>query len=188
MARWPKRGGGNGESYLKAYRREIYDMFRAGEVDKRQRKAPTQMLEVLQKAHPGIIALPGFGEISGFVGSLVARAKVGKTDYHEPRVGPTPAAIASSIEDLDVLWSNEIQPGHTIDRPRMGHRIGAKKFVVQDLYGAMKESYTIGDPGSLDDDFPEPSRFKSLINKQRKARKDAATKGNGQATVNLLRK
>ena len=70
----------------------------------------------------------------------------------------------------------------------MGHRIGAKKFVVQDLYDAMKERYTTGDPSSLDDDFPEPSRFKSLINKQRKARKDAATKGNGQATVNLLRK
>ena len=70
----------------------------------------------------------------------------------------------------------------------MGHRIGAKKFVVQDLYDAMKERYTIGDPGCLDDDFPEPSRFKSLINKQRKARKDTTTKGNGQATVNLLRK
>jgi hypothetical protein len=187
-ARRPKRGGGKGVSYLKEYRREIYDMFRAGEVDKRQRKAPTQMLEVLQKTHPGIIALPGFSEISGFVGSLVARAKVGKTDYPEPRAGPTPAAIALSIEDLDVLWSSEIQPGHTIDRPRMGHRIGAKKFVVQDLYDAMKERYTTGDPSSLDDDFPEPSRFKSLINKQRKARKDAATKGNGQATVNLLRK
>ena len=70
----------------------------------------------------------------------------------------------------------------------MGHRIGTKKFVVQDLYDALKERYTTGDPGFLDDDFPEPSRFKSLINKQRKARKDAATKGNGQTAVNLLRK
>jgi hypothetical protein len=73
-ARRPKCGGGNGVSYLKTYRREIYDMFRAGEVDKRQRKVPTQMLEVLPKAHPRIIALPGFSEISGFVGSLVAHA------------------------------------------------------------------------------------------------------------------
>jgi hypothetical protein len=174
-ARRLKRGGRKGVSYLKEYQREIYDMFRAGKVDKRQRKAPTQMLEVLQKAHPGIIALPGFSEISGFVGSLVALAKVGKTDYREPRAGPrTPVAIASSIEDLDVLWCNEIQHGHTIDRPRMGHRIGAKNFVVQDLYDVMKERYTTGDPGSLDDDFPEPSRFKSLINRQRNARKDAA--------------
>ena len=136
-ARRPKRGGGKGASYLKEYRREIYDMFRAGEVDKRQRKAPTQMLEVLQKAHPGIIALPGFSEISSFVGSLVARAKVGKTDYPEPRK-TTPAAMASAIQDLDVLWSNEEQPGHTPNRPRIGHRIGTKKFVVQDLYNAMK--------------------------------------------------
>ena len=185
-ARRPKRGGGKGASYLKEYRREIYDMFRAGEVDKRQRKAPTQMLEVLQKAHPGIIALPGFSEISSFVGSLVARAKVGKTDYPEPRK-TTPAAMASAIQDLDVLWSNEEQPGHTPNRPRIGHRIGTKKFVVQDLYDAMKARYTTGDPGSIDDDFPEASRFKSLISKQRKARKDAAAGGGGQPVVSLLR-
>ncbi len=92
-ARRPKREGEKCVSYLKEYRREIYDMFRAGEVDKRQRKAPTQMLEVLQNKHdPGTIALPGFSEISGFVGSLVAR-EVGKTDYPEPRAGPTHSFI-----------------------------------------------------------------------------------------------
>jgi hypothetical protein len=122
-----------------------------------------------------------------FVGTLVARAKVGKTSYPEPRK-ITPAAIASAIEDLDLLWSNETQPGHTIERPRIGHRIGTKKFVVQDLYDAMKAIYTTGDPAAVDDDFPEASRFKSLISKQRKARKDAAARGGGQPVVSLLRK
>jgi hypothetical protein len=92
---------------------------------------------------------------------------VGKTDYPEPRVEPTPAAIASSIEDLDVPWCNEIQPGHTIDRPHMGHRIGTKTFVVQELYDAMKERYnTTGDSGNLDDDFPEPSQSFQIVDKQ----------------------
>jgi hypothetical protein len=147
------------------------------------------MLEVLQKAHPGVIALPGFSEISSFVGTLVARAKVGKTSYPEPRK-MTPAAMASATEDLDLLWSNETQPGHTIERPRIGHRIGTKKFVVQGLYDALKEMHTTGDPGVVDDDFPEASRFKSLMSKQRKARKDAAARGGGQpvVVVSLLRK
>ena len=183
-ARRPLRGSGKGASYIKEYRREIYDMFRAGEEDKRQRKAPTQMLEVLQKSHPGIIALPGFSEISSFVGSLIARAKVGKTDYPEPRAGPIPTAIQQTIEALDVLWSNEEQPGAL---PR-GHRIGTKKFTVQNLYDSLKAHYTTGDPGALDDDFPEAGRFKSLISTQRRARKALANRGSGQPPVNLLRK
>ena len=146
--------------------------------------SPTQMLEVLQKSHPGIIALPGFSEISSFVGSLIARAKVGKTDYPEPRAGPTPTAIQQTIEALDVLWSNEDQPGSL---PR-GHRIGTKKFTVQDLYDSLKAYYNTGDPGALDDDFPEVGRFKSLISTQRRARKALANRGSGQPPVNLLRK
>jgi hypothetical protein len=95
--------------------------------------------------------------------------------------------MASAIQDLDVLWSNEEQPGHTANRPRIGHRAGTKKFVVQDLCNAMKARHATGDPGSIDDDFPEASRFKSLTSKQRKAREDAAAGGGGQPVVSLLR-
>ena len=116
----------------------------------------------------------------------MARAKVGKTDYPEPRK-IIPAAVASAIQDLDVLWSNEEQPDHTANRPRIGHRVGTKKFVVQDLCNAMKDRHTTGDPGTIDVDFPDASRFKSLISKQRKARKDAAARGGGQPVVSLLR-
>ena len=86
-------------------------MFIAGELDKRQRKAPTQMLEVLQAAHPRVIALPGFSEISSFVGSLISRAKKGQTGLPAARAAPTPAAIKNAIAALDVEWSSEITPG-----------------------------------------------------------------------------
>ena len=92
--------------------------------------------------------------------------------------------MKETIEALDVLWSNEDQPGNL---PR-GHRIGNKKFTVQNLYGSLKEHYTTGDPGALDDDFPEVGRFKSLISTQRRARKALANRGSGQPPVNLLRK
>ena len=99
-ARRPKRGDGKGASYILEHRQEIYDMFIAGELDKRQRKAPTQMLEVLQAAHPGVIALPGFSEVSSFVGSLISRAKKGQTGLPAARAAPTPAAIKNAIVPL----------------------------------------------------------------------------------------
>jgi len=186
-ARRPKRGDGKGASYILEYRQEIYDMFIAGELDKRQRKAPTQMLEVLQAAHPGVIALPGFSEISSFVGSLISRAKKGQTGLPAARAAPTPAAIKNAIAALDVEWSSEITPGFLVRGvPGVGHRIANKKFTVQDLYDEMKRRYTLGDPGILDSRFPEPSRFKSIVSTLRKLRKEAAAAG-GKATVVLLR-
>ena len=163
----------------------------AGEVDKRQRKAPTQMLEVLQKTHPDVIALPGFSEISSFVGSLIQRAKKkkeegGVMDMPQARAPPTPQAVADAIEGLDVAWSSEVVGAKPSGEPALGHRVGAKKFIVQDLYDEMKLQYTRG--GLVSEDFPGPSRFKSLIAKQRKARKDLAARGGGVAAPNLLRK
>jgi hypothetical protein len=82
-------------------------MFLAGEVDKQQRKAPTQMLEVLAEENPGVIALPGFSEISSFVGSLIARAKKGKAGLPKARAPPITPEQVEEVRRLDQLWEDE---------------------------------------------------------------------------------
>ena len=115
-ARRPARGQGKGVTYIGPHRQRIYEMFMAGEADKRQRKAPTQMLEELQLEHAGVIALPGFSEISTFVGSLISRAKKGKTGMPQERLPPITMEVQTEIYNLDVKWATT------------KHLVGGKKY------------------------------------------------------------
>jgi hypothetical protein len=89
-ARRPIRGQGQGTNYIEPYKPFLCELFMAGEAEKKHRKNPAQMLEALKLLHPEAPNLPGHGEISPFIGSLVSRAKKGKTSMPgtslEPRL------------------------------------------------------------------------------------------------------
>ena len=123
-ARRPKRGAGKGATYIMEYRERIHELFMAGEHDKRHRKSPTQIMEVLTNENPGVITLPGYNEVSGFLGSLIQRAKSGKFDLPESRAPPISTALAAEFEALDVLWE---RTAHKIGQPAVGTKF-SKKF------------------------------------------------------------
>jgi hypothetical protein len=79
----------------------------AGEAEKKHRKDPTQMLEALQLLHPEALNLPEHGEIPSFIGSLVSRAKKGKTGIPGTRAPPVPENVKKTY-------------------PRFGQRLGSK--------------------------------------------------------------
>ena len=163
-ARRPKRGSGKGKSYIGPYRQRIYDMFLAGEVDKRHRKAPTQMLEVLALENPGIIALPGYGEISSFVGSLISRAKKGKTGLPKARAPPITTEQAEEVRALDKLWEDE-----------------GRRYTKPVLHAEWKRRHTTVVNGNsvVSPDFPSVGRFNALVAQQRKFRRGEAGAGAG---------
>ena len=176
-ARRPKRGAGKGASYIGPYRERIFEMFMAGEDDKRQRKAPTQMLELLSQENPGVIALPGYNEVSSFVGSLIARVKKYGRNCGMPkaRAPPITNELATEIESLDLQWE------------RSGHRIRGRVYTKLALYEEIKARHTTLVNGSavLPPDFPSQGKIDSLIAKQRKERRAGAA--GGAASANLLR-
>jgi hypothetical protein len=77
----------------------------AGEAEKKHRKDPAQMLEALQLLHPEALNLPEHGEIPSFIGSLVSRAKKGKTGIPGTRAPPVPENVKKLIRDLDSDWA-----------------------------------------------------------------------------------
>ena len=153
-------------------------MFMAGEADKRQRKAPTQMLEELQLEHPGVIALPGFSEISTFVGSLISRAKKGKTGMPQERLPPISMEVQTEIYNLDVKWATT------------KHLVGGKKYTKSDLYTFVESRHTNNVNGVLvvETDFPSRGRVDTLITNQRKLRKQEFDSGATANGPNLRRK
>jgi hypothetical protein len=123
-ARRPKRGAAKGATYIGPYRERIHEIFIAGEHDKQHRKSPMQIMEVLAQEHPNQIALPGYSEVSSFLGSLIQRAKKGKLDLPGMRAPPIPPYLAAEIESLDMLWETT---GHMIGQPAVGLQF-AKPF------------------------------------------------------------
>ena len=137
-ARRPKRGAAKGASYIGPYRERIHEMFIAGENDKQHRKSPMQMMEVLAQEHPNEIALPGYSEVSSFLGSLIQRAKKGKLDLPEMRAPPISPALAMEFADLDQLWQSK---NHMVGQPVAGLEF-AKHFGG---HGVFKGTFTAFD-------------------------------------------
>ena len=95
-------------------------------------------------------------------------------DMPQARAPPAPQAAAGAIGGLNVAWSSGV--------------VGAKP-PGQAALGFIRRDETAMHPGGLvSEGFPGPSRFKSLIAKQRKVIKDLAARGGGVAAPNLLRK
>ena len=163
-ARRPKRGTGKGTSYIGLYRQRIYDMFLAGEADKRHQKIPTQMMEVLAHENPGVIALPGYTEVSSFVGSLISRAKKGKTGLPKARAPPITPEQAEEVRALDKLWEDE-----------------GRRYTKLALYEEWKRRNTTIVNGArvVAPEFPSIGRFNTLVAQQRKARRGVAVTGAG---------
>ena len=90
LPRCPIRGQGQGTKYIEPHKPFLYELFMAGEAEKKHRKNPAQMPEALQLLHPEALNLPEHGEISSFIGSLVSRAKKGKTGTPGTRAPPVP--------------------------------------------------------------------------------------------------
>ena len=158
-ARRPARGKGQGTRYIDPFKPMLYDLFMAGEANKKHRKNPAQMLEVLQRANPGALDLPEHGEIASFIGSLVARAKKGKTGLPRARPAPVPEALQRMVEELDTRWS--APPKHQVKKNGK-----LKPFVKLDLYLHLKAEHDAAGRGP----FPPQKQILNLIGAQRRAR------------------
>lgn len=140
----------------------------------------------LQAANPGVIALPGFGEISSFVNSLIQRAKKGHTGMPRgppPKISDALAAELQAVPQLQWVPLLFLLPAsvhflhsqldiqyHGVPDDAGGYpnkyRIPAtnKIFKKEDLYLALKAMH------ADEIDFPSLSRVNTLITAQRKLR------------------
>jgi hypothetical protein len=150
-------------------------MFMAGEADRRCKKAPTQVMEVLAQENLGVISLPGHSEISSFVGSLISRSKKGKTGLPKAKAAPTTAVLTAEIEALDVQG---LATG----------RLNGDKHTKASCYEELKNRHTKDANGVsiLEADFPSKGRVDTLITNQRKARRPPENGGEA-SSGNLLR-
>ena len=119
------------------------------------------MLEALQLLHPEALNLPEHGEIPSFIGSLVSRAKKGKTGIPGTRAPPVPENVKKLIRDLDSDWA---ATNHKVMR---GDKL--VKYTMLDVYIHLKAAHDSS--GSLDR-FPTENQVKSYISSARKATRE----------------
>ena len=102
------------------------------------------------------MALPGFSEVSSFVGSLISRAKKGKTGLPKARAPPITQEQADNIYALDKQWEDE-----------------GRRYTKRDLYEEWRRRHTTVLDGLcvVSPDFPTRTRFDTLVAKQRRARR-----------------
>jgi hypothetical protein len=78
---WAKRhkiGAMYGPKYLEKYRTEISEMYLFGEEDKKNKKSPAQMLEILSKKYPKEFCLPSESDIRTEINKLQTTKKRGR--------------------------------------------------------------------------------------------------------------
>ena len=112
------------------------------------------MLEALQLLQPEALNLPEHGEISSFIGSLVSRAKKGKTGTPGTRALPVPENVKKLIRDLDSDWA---ATNHKVIR---GDKL--VKYTMLDVYIHLKAAHDSS--GSLDR-FPTENQVKSYLDR-----------------------
>jgi hypothetical protein len=109
------------------------------------------MLEALEREHPGALDLPEHGEISSYIGSLVARKKQGKLGPPKSRAPPVSGELKKAIRDLHDKWDQE-DPKHKVMR---GGTL--KTYAIPDIYRHLRAMH--------DRQFriPDKAKFKKLF-------------------------
>jgi len=128
------------------------------------------MLEVLQQQNPGAMDLPEQGEISSYIGSLVARKKKGIIEMPQARAAPIPDSVKKIINELGVLWETT---DHKIPRATARGGMSLKAYTRKDIYDQPKADH---DARGGTVPFPPESKVFALLGAQRKARKELNTR------------
>lgn len=84
-ARHRPHGKFYGQKYIEPFKDDIVKWFKAGMVNKSQRKGPGKMLEVVRKKYPGRLDIPAETEIRQAISVLFAKQKRGE----EPTLSKT---------------------------------------------------------------------------------------------------
>jgi len=109
--------------------------------------------------------LPEQGEISSYIGSLVARKKKGITVMPQARASPIPEKLKKFIYGLGELWETT---NHKIPRAT-ARGTSLKAYTRKDIYDKAKADHDArGDAAP----FPPEARVFALLGTQRKARRE----------------
>ena len=83
-AKRPKVGQMYGTKYVEDYRSDIKSLYNSGEADKKNKKSPAQMLEILESRYPNEFCLPSENDIRTEINKLQTQKKSAARD-NRPR-------------------------------------------------------------------------------------------------------